>query len=88
MGGGIALMAAADDVDAIVTFAPAGGRAPEGIPFFVAVGAHEMAMLKGSVDALGKQATEFKTYANAEHLMVVAEATDDAWAFVKRVTEK
>lgn len=88
MGGGIALMAAADDVDAIVAFAPAGGKAPEGIPFFVAVGAHEMAMIKGTAEALGKKATEFKTYANAEHLMVVAEATDDAWAFVKRVTER
>jgi hypothetical protein len=45
-------------------------------------------MLKGSVAALGKQATEYKVYPNAEHLMVVAEAGDDAWAFVKRVTAK
>jgi hypothetical protein len=88
MGGGLALAAASEDVDAIVTFAPAGGKAPEGIPFFVGVGAGEMAMLKGSVAALGKQATEYKVYPNAEHLMVVAEAGDDAWAFVKRVTAK
>lgn len=86
MGGGLALGAAADDVDAIVVFAPAGGKMPEGIPVFVGLGAGELPMLKGTVEALGKQATEFKTYENAEHLMVVAEGMDDAWKFVRRVT--
>ena len=87
MGGGLAVGAAADDVDAIVVFAPAGGRVPEGIPLFVGLGAGEMAMLRGSVESLGKRATEFKTYENAEHLMVVAEGTNDAWEFVMRVTK-
>ncbi len=89
MGGALALTAANSGVkpDALLLFAPAGGKLPPGVPTFVAVGASEMAMLKGSVEKLGASATMFKTYENAEHLMVVAEAWPDAWAFAKSQTK-
>lgn len=89
MGGALALTAANSGVkpDALLLFAPAGGKLPTGIPTFVAVGASEMAMLKGSVEKLGASATQFNTYENAEHLMVVAEAWPDAWAFANKHTQ-
>lgn len=88
MGGGLALNAArAQKLDGLIMFAPAGqGSVPE-IPTFLGVGAKEIAMLKASADRMGatladRKDSTFKVYPNAEHLMIVAEATADALKFL------
>jgi predicted esterase len=92
MGGAVALSkeTLGAKPDALALFAPAsGGRLPadtRGMPIFLAVGKQEMAMLRTTASQLGSEITarpnsKFKEYDRCEHLMIVAEAMTDAFAF-------
>lgn len=98
MGGGLTLLSGAANPapSAIALFAPAGGRLPDNLaktPTFLAVGKQEMMMLKTTADRLGDQLkgrsdAEFKVYDPCEHLMIVADALPDAYAFLDRVLKQ
>ena len=96
MGGGVALGGgtASAKPDALALFAPAsGGVIPatyKETPIFLAVGKQEMPMLRTSASRLGteiakRQKSVFKEYEQCEHLMIVADASADAFAFFDNV---
>lgn len=92
MGGGLALMTGKLPIkpSAVVLFAPAGGRIPDDladVPVFLAVGKNELAMLLTTARRLGEQVkgrpvSIYREYDACEHLMIVAEATKDAYAWL------
>ncbi len=76
---------------ALGLFAPAAAlsrQAVADVPVFLAVGDQEMGMLRSmaerSSSVLGPL-SEFKSYPNCEHLMVVAEGLDDCFRFLDKV---
>jgi len=91
MGAGIALQSSnwTPRPSAIALFAPAAAQIPEalaGTPIFLAVGKDELAPLLTMARRLGddlkaRPKSQFREYAACEHLMIVAEATADAYRF-------
>lgn len=97
-GGALAMMAMSLDrkPDAAALFAPASGRFNKEwteLPLFYAVGKQEFPQILRSARALSKeldQRRDFKyvEYDPCEHLMIVAEAARDAYAFLDVVAAK
>lgn len=94
MGGGIALGSGrmTPKPSAVALFAPAAGSAAKRdtqVPIFLAVGKQEIGMLRNSVLALSRDMSsradfKFKEFDPCEHLMIVADALPDAYAFFDR----
>ena len=78
---------------AVVLFAPATDQIPADMadmPIFLGVGKNEIPMLLSTSRRLadqlkGRAKSTFREYPNCEHLMVVAEATNDAFRFLDTV---
>ncbi|MGE0000553.1 MAG: hypothetical protein AB7F50_07445 [Fimbriimonadaceae bacterium] len=96
MGGAVALSkeTLSAKPDALALFAPAsGGRLPaeaRDLPVFLAVGKQEMAMLRTTASQLGveiaaRPGNSYIEYDRCEHLMIVAEAMAEAFAFFDKV---
>lgn len=92
MGGGLTLGLRQATPRAIALFAPAGRSIPERLrstPVFLAVGKQELPMLLQSAEALrrqieGREDAIYRLYEPCEHLMIVADALPDAYAFFDR----
>lgn len=84
MGGRMALGTGSIKPSAIALFAPASGQVPEVLaqtPIFVAVGKQEISMLRTTALSLKPKVAQFNEYDPCEHLMVVADAVEDAYRF-------
>lgn len=96
MGGGVILQTHPSYPKAIALFAPAANQIPNDLlstPTFLAVGAQEMMMLQRGIERINEQLksnpkSESKTYPNCEHLMIVADAIDDAYDFFDRCLKR
>lgn len=94
MGGGVALGSGklTPKPSAVALMAPAAGSAPKSateLPIFLSVGKQEMGALKAGIQSLAREWQnrkdfEYKEYDPCEHLMVVADALPDAFAFFDR----
>ncbi|MEQ1932854.1 MAG: alpha/beta hydrolase [Fimbriimonadaceae bacterium] len=92
MGGGNVLTSTPSlKPTAIAVFAPASSRASEAIksvPTFLAVGRQEMPVLSSAAKTLSNGlslGSAFREFENCEHLMIVAEAAKEAYAFFDQV---
>lgn len=89
-GGGVASNVSIIKPKALALFAPAAGRLGNNLsdtPLFLAIGKQEMAGLRGlglGLKARAEQNGEFREYDPCEHLMIVADASQDAFRFFDR----